>query len=184
MCGSTNRRRGATSSPRTGTCLQPCTRSKHGEHAGPSSAGAMQFLPSTWKRYAVGGNGDGTPNMMETPETQIPAAAYLKVGEAPENWYAALYANDRAGRYVRRVSGIAEGYRRLADGWRSGVLRLGFTARRSVIGGAPEEEPHGFCAPCPRNTEQASSSDGRRRATLGEGVWVTEGSYGEPGFSL
>ncbi len=91
--------------------------SNHGENMGPSSAGAMgpmQFLPSTWKQFGVDGNEDGVANIMD-PEDAIPAAAaYLKAGGAPRDWYAALYTYNHAGWYVRQVLGVAEGYRRLA----------------------------------------------------------------------
>jgi peptidoglycan hydrolase CwlO-like protein len=91
--------------------------SNHGEHMGPSSAGAMgpmQFLPSTWQEYGVDGDGDGEANIMD-PKDAIPAAAsYLKAGGAPRDWYAALYTYNRAGWYVREVLGIAETYRRQA----------------------------------------------------------------------
>ena len=91
--------------------------SNHGENMGPSSAGAMgpmQFLPSTWKAYGVDGNRDGVANIMD-PEDAIPAAAaYLKVGGAPKDWYTALYTYNRAGWYVREVLSVAESYRRLA----------------------------------------------------------------------
>ena len=91
--------------------------SNHGENMGPSSAGAMgpmQFLPSTWRQYGIDGNRDGTANIMD-PEDAIPAAAaYLKNGGAPDDWYAALYTYNHAGWYVREVLGIAEAYRRQA----------------------------------------------------------------------
>ena len=93
------------------------TESNHGENMGPSGAGAlgpMQFLPSTWREYGVDGNEDGVANIMD-PEDAIPAAAaYLKDGGAPEDWYAALYTYNHDGRYVRKVLGVAEGYRQLA----------------------------------------------------------------------
>jgi soluble lytic murein transglycosylase-like protein len=88
--------------------------SNHGEHMGPSSAGAMgpmQFLPSTWEKYGLDGNKDGDENIMD-PEDAIPAAAsYLQASGAPEDWPKALYTYNRAGWYVRDVMGIAEGYR-------------------------------------------------------------------------
>ena len=91
--------------------------SNHGENMGPSSAGAigpMQFLPSTWTQYGVDGNRDGDANIMD-PEDAIPAAAnYLKLGGAPEDWYAALYTYNHVGRYVREVLGVAEAYRQQA----------------------------------------------------------------------
>ena len=90
--------------------------SNHGENMGPSGAGAMgpmQFLPSTWSSYGVDGDGDGEANIMD-PEDAIPAAAaYLKAGGAPDDWYAALFTYNRAGWYVEEVLAIAENYRRI-----------------------------------------------------------------------
>lgn len=95
----------------------------HGENMGPSSAGAMgpmQFMPSTWKTSGVDGNGDGVANVMD-PRDAIPAAArYLKTGGAPKDWYAALFSYNHADWYVKKVLGVAEGYRRLADDDRVG----------------------------------------------------------------
>ncbi|MGB3682219.1 MAG: lytic murein transglycosylase [Rubrobacteraceae bacterium] len=97
--------------------------SDHGENMGPSSAGAMgpmQFMPSTWKTSGVDGNGDGVANVMD-PRDAIPAAArYLKTGGAPKDWYAALFSYNHADWYVKKVLGVAEGYRRLADDDRTG----------------------------------------------------------------
>lgn len=97
--------------------------SEHGENMGPSSAGAMgpmQFMPSTWKTSGVDGNGDGVANVMD-PRDAIPAAArYLKTGGAPQDWYAALFSYNHADWYVKKVLGVAEGYRRLAEDERVG----------------------------------------------------------------
>ncbi|CAN5859270.1 hypothetical protein BH23ACT11_BH23ACT11_20280 [soil metagenome] len=95
----------------------------HGANMGPSSAGAMgpmQFMPSTWESSGVDGNGDGVANVMD-PRDAIPAAAkYLKTGGAPKDWYAALYSYNHADWYVKKVLGVAEGYRRLAKDNRAG----------------------------------------------------------------
>lgn len=97
--------------------------SDHGENMGPSSAGAlgpMQFMPSTWETSGVDGNGDGVANVMD-PRDAIPAAArYLKTGGAPKDWYAALFSYNHADWYVKKVLGVAEGYRRLAKDNRVG----------------------------------------------------------------
>ena len=97
--------------------------SDHGENMGPSSAGAMgpmQFMPSTWESSGVDGNGDGVANVMD-PRDAIPAAAkYLKTGGAPKDWYAALYSYNHADWYVKKVLGVAEGYRKLAKDNRVG----------------------------------------------------------------
>jgi peptidoglycan hydrolase CwlO-like protein len=92
--------------------------SNHGENMGPSIAGAlgpMQFLPSTWETAGVDGNGDGVANIMD-PRDAIPAAArYLRDGGAPQDWYRALFTYNHADWYVKKVLGVAEGYRRLAN---------------------------------------------------------------------
>ena len=91
--------------------------SNHGKYLGPSTSGAlgpMQFMPSTWSTSGVDGNGDGKKNIMD-PEDAIPAAAaYLKVGGAPNDWSAALYSYNHSGLYVKEVLTIAEDYRRRA----------------------------------------------------------------------
>jgi len=97
--------------------------SDHGENMGPSTAGAlgpMQFLPSTWEGSGVDGNGDGKANIMD-PRDAIPAAAgYLKVGGAPDDWYAALFSYNHADWYVMEVLAVAEGYRQRAKDDRVG----------------------------------------------------------------
>ena len=97
--------------------------SNHGQYVATSSAGAMgpmAFLPSTWEAYGVDGNGDGVANIMD-PEDAIPAAAsYLTQSGAPHDWYRALFAYNHADWYVKKVLGVAEGYRRLAGDERVG----------------------------------------------------------------
>ena len=97
--------------------------SDHGENMGPSTAGAlgpMQFLPSTWESSGVDGNGDGKANIMD-PKDAIPAAAgYLKVGGAPDDWYAALFSYNHADWYVMEVLAVAEEYRQRAKDDRVG----------------------------------------------------------------
>ena len=108
--------------------------SNHGENMGPSSAGAMgpmQFLPSTWETAGVDGNGDGVPNIMD-PEDAIPAAAkHLADNGAPEDWYAALFAYNRAEWYVREVLEVAEQYRLLAGDDSVGPYGIGEAASRT-----------------------------------------------------
>ena len=49
------------------------------------------------------------------PEDAIPAAArYLKAGNAPKDWYEALYTYNHSGSYVKKVLRVAEAYRKQA----------------------------------------------------------------------
>lgn len=84
--------------------------SAFGTNMGPSSAGAlgpMQFLPATWARYGVDGNGDGHKNVMD-PEDAIPGAArYLKANGAPQDLERAVFAYNHAGWYVTKVLTLA-----------------------------------------------------------------------------
>ncbi|MBO0827620.1 MAG: lytic transglycosylase domain-containing protein [Streptosporangiales bacterium] len=90
--------------------------SGHGRNMGPSSAGAlgpMQFLPSTWSRYGVDGNGDGKANIWD-PYDAVPAAAdYLcesGAGRGGKALYDAIFAYNHSDTYVRNVLAIAAAY--------------------------------------------------------------------------
>jgi hypothetical protein len=72
---------------------------------GVSSAGAMgpaQFLPSTWAKYGIDGNGDGVKDIMN-PYDAVPAVAnYLCAlgGGDPSNLPQAIYGYNHAWWYV------------------------------------------------------------------------------------
>lgn len=90
--------------------------SGHGQNMGPSSAGAlgpMQFLPSTWRRYGVDGDGDGRTDI-GNPYDAIPAAAdYLcrsGAGEGGQALYKAVYAYNHSDSYVQKVLALAGQY--------------------------------------------------------------------------
>jgi soluble lytic murein transglycosylase-like protein len=78
--------------------------SKFGRVRASSSAGAqgpMQFIPSTWARYGMGGD-IGDPH-----DAILGAANYLHASGAPENERAALYAYNHAWPYVDAVLAYA-----------------------------------------------------------------------------
>ena len=85
--------------------------SNFGRNMGPSSAGAigwMQFMPSTWERWGVDGNGDGVANPW-TPEDAIPAAArYLAASGGGSDVSRAVFSYNHAQWYVDEVLQLAQ----------------------------------------------------------------------------
>jgi hypothetical protein len=84
-----------------------------GRNLATSSAGAvgwMQFKPSTWKRYGVDGNNDGTADPNDKWDAIFAAANYLHASGAPADWGRALYAYNHAGWYVKQVTQRAQAY--------------------------------------------------------------------------
>ena len=76
-----------------------------GRIRGTSTAGAqgpMQFLPGTWARYGEGGD------INSARDSILAAGRYLKAHGAPEDMAKALYAYNRADRYVRAVTRYAD----------------------------------------------------------------------------
>ncbi|MFB4317628.1 NlpC/P60 family protein [Actinomadura sp. 21ATH] len=100
------------------------TESDHGRGPGPGirsgtnaagAAGPMQFMPGTWRAYAVDGNGDGRKNIYD-PADAIPSAArLLKANGAPERMERALFHYNHANWYVKKVLRRAAEYARNGD---------------------------------------------------------------------
>ena len=78
----------------------------YGRNLSVSTAGAvgwMQFLPSTWKRYAVDANGDGVADPYNPADAIFTAARYLHAAGASQNISQAIFAYNHAGWYVQSV---------------------------------------------------------------------------------
>jgi hypothetical protein len=83
--------------------------SAFGRLRSPSWAGAlgpMQFLPSTWRAYGLGGN------VHDPRDAILGAANYLRASGAPGNYRRALYAYNPASPYVEAVLRYAERMKR------------------------------------------------------------------------
>jgi membrane-bound lytic murein transglycosylase B len=83
-----------------------------------SSAGAigwMQFMPATWDAYGVDGDGDGKADPYNARDAIHSAANYLSASGAPQQWYDAIFAYNRADWYVRDVLDRATCYGALQD---------------------------------------------------------------------
>lgn len=81
-----------------------------GQNLGPSSAGAlgpMQFMPATWRRYGIDGDGDGRTNVMDAQDAIPAAARYLKASGAPGDLQKAVFAYNHAQWYVDKVLSLA-----------------------------------------------------------------------------
>jgi hypothetical protein len=78
----------------------------YGRNLSVSTAGAvgwMQFLPSTWKRWAVDANGDGIADPYNPADAIFTAARYLQAAGASKNLTQAIFAYNHAGWYVQSV---------------------------------------------------------------------------------
>ena len=74
-----------------------------------STAGAqgpMQFIPSTWAAYGMGGD------IHDPHDAVLGAANYLHANGAPRDYRRALYAYNRSGLYVDAVLAYADRIRR------------------------------------------------------------------------
>jgi membrane-bound lytic murein transglycosylase B len=79
-----------------------------------SSAGAqgpMQFIPSTWDAYGLGGD-------VHDPEDAVMGAAnYLRASGAPDDYRRALYAYNHVDAYVTAVWSYARTMMRFPDAY-------------------------------------------------------------------
>jgi hypothetical protein len=85
-----------------------------GRDGAVNSAGAggpMQFIASTWARYAVDGDGDGVANRWDPADAIFAAARYLAASGAPGDYRRAIFAYNHAGWYVADVQSWAARYR-------------------------------------------------------------------------
>jgi membrane-bound lytic murein transglycosylase B len=88
------------------------TGSSGSDHRAISSHGAtgpMQFLPSTWRRHGVDGNGDGVADIHNVEDAIFSAASYLKACGYPDV-HKALWGYNPSTRYFNHVISIARSY--------------------------------------------------------------------------
>jgi membrane-bound lytic murein transglycosylase B len=90
--------------------------SGHGRNPSTSYAGAMgpmQFLPSTFRAYAVDGDHDGVADIMNPADAIFTAARYLcanGAGRGPEALYRAIWHYNHADWYVQMVLSLSRQY--------------------------------------------------------------------------
>jgi murein DD-endopeptidase MepM/ murein hydrolase activator NlpD len=84
--------------------------SDFGRNMGPSSAGAvgwMQFMPDTWLRWGMDGNGDGVASPWNPEDGVYSAARYLAAAGAATDLPRAIFAYNHAQWYVDDVLELA-----------------------------------------------------------------------------
>ena len=84
--------------------------SNFGRNMGPSSAGAvgwMQFMPDTWVRWGMDGDGDGVADPWDPEDAVYAAARYLAATGGTADISRAIFAYNHAQWYVDEVLGLA-----------------------------------------------------------------------------
>jgi membrane-bound lytic murein transglycosylase B len=78
------------------------------------AVGPMQFLPGTWARFGVDGDGDGVADPQDLDDAALAAAAYLCAGGRDtadgDGWWDGVLAYNRSLDYARRVWTAADHY--------------------------------------------------------------------------
>jgi len=70
--------------------------------------GPMQFMPGTFSRYALDGDGNGTKDITDFDDALLSAGNYLRAGGADKgHYYTALYNYNHSSTYVNHVLYIA-----------------------------------------------------------------------------
>jgi hypothetical protein len=91
-----------------------CT--QYGAVNAAGAGGPMQFIASTWARYRVNAEGDGTPNRWNVADAIFSAANYLRASGAPSDYHTAVYAYNHSQAYVQEVKYWAARYSGVSDG--------------------------------------------------------------------
>jgi len=105
--------------------------SNFGRNMGPSSAGAigwMQFMPSTWLRWGIDADGNGTADPWNPVDAIYSAARYLAASGAGSDIRQAVFSYNHAGWYVNEVIQLAQLYG--GSDWTAGDARPVFALDR------------------------------------------------------
>ncbi|MGN0064493.1 MAG: lytic murein transglycosylase [Nocardioides sp.] len=97
----------AIGASRSGTAL-------HGNDRWEHAVGPMQFIPSSWERWGVDGDEDGTADPHDLDDAALAAARYLCEGggdlSTVDGWSAAVLSYNKSTEYVHQVNVAAIEY--------------------------------------------------------------------------
>jgi membrane-bound lytic murein transglycosylase B len=83
------------------------------------AVGPMQFIPSTWNKWASDGNADGRGDPQQIDDAALAAARYLCVGGrdmgSPAGWWAGVLSYNNSVSYGQKVFGLADTYAKAAQ---------------------------------------------------------------------
>ncbi|MFF2493603.1 lytic transglycosylase domain-containing protein [Agromyces sp. NPDC058064] len=77
------------------------------------AVGPMQFIPSTWDRWASDANGDDVADPHQIDDAALTTARYLCAAgpmTSPEGWRTAVYSYNHDNDYVDKVARVAQEY--------------------------------------------------------------------------
>ena len=78
------------------------------------AVGPMQFIPSTWQKWATDGTGNGKADPQNLDDAAVTAARYLCSGErdmsSGEGWWSGVLGYNNSVEYGQQVYALAEGY--------------------------------------------------------------------------
>ncbi|WP_243789988.1 lytic transglycosylase domain-containing protein [Saccharopolyspora gloriosae] len=83
------------------------------------AVGPMQFIPSTWRKWATDGNGDGLGDPQNLDDAAMAAGRYLCSSgrdlTTGDGWWGAVMSYNNSVEYGQKVYAIAESYSRAAS---------------------------------------------------------------------
>jgi hypothetical protein len=107
--------------------VRAITDTDHGTYDGDTTSdravGPMQFIPSTWRKWASDGNGDHGGDPQQIDDAALAAARYLcaanrDMGTAA-GWWAGVFSYNNSVPYGQKVFGLADSYAKAAATTRS-----------------------------------------------------------------